>query len=137
LVATHIWKNFGYGTIIYLAALTGIDPGLYEAAIIDGAGRIKQTIHITLPGIMPIIILMATINLGHVLNAGFEQVFNMYSSSVMKTGDIIDTLVYRMGLVQAQYSFASAVGLTKSLVSTLLISISYYLAYRFAGYRIF
>lgn len=137
LVVTDVWKNFGYSTIVYLAALTSIDPGFYEAAIIDGAGRVRQTVHVTLPGMMPIIVLMALMSLGNILNAGFEQVFNMYSSSVMETGDIIDTLVYRMGLVQSQYSFATAIGLTKSVVTSVLISLSYYLAYRCAGYRIF
>lgn len=137
LVITNIWKEFGFGTIIYLAAITSIDPTLYEAAIVDGANRWKQTIHVTLPGMAPIIVLMATLSMGNVLNAGFEQVFNLYSPIVYKTGDIIDTYVYRIGLIDAQYGVATAVGLFKSVVSFIFIVISYRLAYKFANYRVF
>lgn len=137
LVATHEWKEFGFSTIVYLAAITGINPNLYEAAFVDGASRWKQTWHVTLPGMAPIIILMLTLSIGNVLNAGFDQVFNLYSPIVYETGDIIDTYVYRIGMIDAQYGLATAVGLFKSVVSLLLISSSYYLAYRFANYRIF
>ncbi|MFB9279066.1 ABC transporter permease [Cohnella cellulosilytica] len=137
LVVSDIWKEFGFSTIVFLAAITSINPTLYEAAVMDGAGRIKQTIHVTLPGMMPIIVLMLTLSLGNVLNAGFDQVFNLYSPQVYSTGDIIDTLVYRIGLVDAQYSLATAVGLFKSVISLILITISYTLAYRLANYRIF
>jgi putative aldouronate transport system permease protein len=137
LVGTNEWKEFGYSTIVYLAALTSINPALYEAAVVDGAGRWKQTLHITLPGMLPIIILLTTLSLGQVLNAGFDQVFNLYSPQVYESADIIDTLVFRIGLVEAQYSVATAIGLFKSVVSLLLISISYMLAYRYSGYRIF
>ncbi|MUG45330.1 ABC transporter permease subunit [Paenibacillus woosongensis] len=137
LVLTDTWKTFGYGTIVYLAALTGIDQSLYEAATMDGANRWKQTIHITLPGMLPIITLMTVLSLGNVLNAGFEQVFNLYSPMVYSTGDIIDTLVYRIGLVDAQYGVATAVGLFKSLISFVLIVLSNKLANKYAGYRVF
>ncbi|GMX67432.1 ABC transporter permease subunit [Paenibacillus elgii] len=137
LVLTDTWKEFGFGTIVYLAALTSINPSLYEAAIIDGANRWKQTLHITLPGMVPIIILMATLSLGNVLNAGFDQVFNLYSPQVYESGDILDTLIYRIGVSDAQYGPATAIGLLKSSVSFILISVSYWLAYRFANYRIF
>jgi len=137
LVASDVWKEFGYGTIVYLAALSAINPALYEAAIVDGAGRWKQTLYITLPGIVPVIVLLTTLSLGNILNAGFDQIFNLYSPAVYQSGDIIDTLVYRMGLGQAQYGFATAIGLFKSLISFALIVVSYSLAYRFAGYRIF
>lgn len=137
LVITDVWKDFGFATVIYLAALTNIDPTLYEAAVIDGANRWRQTWHVTLPGIRPIVVLLMVLNLGNVLNAGFDQVFNLYSPIVYETGDIIDTLVYRTGLVQAQYSLATAVGLFKSVVSLILIVLSYRLAYRYANYRIF
>ncbi len=137
LIGTELWKEFGYGAIIYLAALTAIDPNLYEAASIDGAGRWKQLLHVTFPSLVPTIVLMTTLSLGHVLNAGFDQVFNMYNPLVYRTGDIIDTYVYRMGLVEMQFSLGTAVGLLKSLVSIVLIVLSYYLANRFAGYRIF
>lgn len=137
LVLSDTWKDFGFSTIVYLAALTSINPSLYEAAAIDGAGRWKQTLHITLPGMAPVIILLTTLSLGQVLNAGFDQVFNLYSPQVYETGDIIDTFVYRIGLLDAQYGVATAVGLFKSVVSLTFISLSYYLAYRFANYRIF
>ncbi|PYI55592.1 ABC transporter permease [Paenibacillus flagellatus] len=137
MVVSDVWKEFGFGTIVYLAALTGINPSLYEAAEMDGAGRWKQTLHITIPGMMPIIVLMLTLNIGNVLNAGFDQIFNLYSPQVYESADIIDTFVYRMGVQQSQYGFATAVGLLKSVVSFLFISVSYVLAYRFANYRIF
>jgi len=137
LVLSDVWKEFGFGTIVFLAALTGINPSLYEAAVVDGAGRWRQTWHITLPGMTPIIVLMATLSLGNVLNAGFDQVFNLYSPRVYSTGDIIDTFVYRLGLINFQFGVATAVGLFKSLVSCILIAVSYVLAYRLAHYRIF
>lgn len=137
VVITDVWKDFGFGTIVYLAALTSINPSLYEAAVIDGANRWRQTWHITLPGMRAVIVLMATLALGQILNAGFDQIFNLYSPIVYESGDIIDTLVYRLGLVDYQYSVATAVGLFKSVISLFLISTSYYLAYRFANYRIF
>ncbi len=137
LVFTDVWKEFGFATIIYMAALTSIDPTIYEAAIIDGANRWKQTLHVTLPGITPIIILLGVLSMGNVLNAGFEQVFMLYSPSVYESGDIIDTLLYRVGFVDAQFGVATAVGLFKSVIAALLIGTSYWLAYRLAGYRIF
>ncbi len=137
VVVSDIWKEFGFGTIIYLAAITSINPSLYEAALCDGASRFKQTLHITLPGMAPIIVLMMTLSLGNVLNAGFDQVFNLYSPVVYRTGDILDTLVYRLGLLDAQYGVATAVGLFTSVVSTCFIVVSYLCAYRFANYRIF
>lgn len=137
LAGTDVWKEFGFGTIVYLAALTGINPQLYEAAVIDGASRWQQTRAITLPGLAPIIILLSTLSLGNVLNAGFEQVFNLYSPVVYSTGDILDTYVYRLGLVDFQFGVATAIGLFKSAVSLVLISLSYTLAYRLANYRIF
>ena len=117
MILSDIWKSFGFGTVVYLAALTGIDPTLYEAAAVDGARRWKQTLHITLPGIAPTIILMSVLSLGNVLNAGFDQIYNLYSPLVYETGDIIDTFVYRLGIEQAQYSPATAVGIFKSGVS--------------------
>ncbi|WP_339203080.1 ABC transporter permease subunit [Paenibacillus sp. FSL K6-3182] len=137
LIVSDIWKEFGFSTIVYLAALTTINPSLYEAAMIDGAGRWKQTWNITLPGMMPVIILMATLSLGNVLNAGFDQVFNLYSPLVYESGDILDTLIYRIGLMDMQYGVATALGLFKSIISFALVSISYWLAYKIADYRIF
>ena len=137
LIVSDIWKGFGFGTVVYLAALTSIDPGLYEAAIMDGAKRWKQTLYITIPMILPMITLMSVLSLGNVLNAGFDQVYNLYAPLVYSTGDIIDTYVYRLGIEQAQYEVGTAVGLFKSLVSGVLIVASYFLADRFAGYRVF
>ena len=137
VIGTDVWKEFGYNAVIYVAAMTSIDPSLYEAADIDGAGRWKKIMHITLPGILPTIILMGTLSIGNVLNAGFDQVFNMYSPLVYRTGDIIDTYVYREGLVNIQYSFATAVGLFKSIISFALLTTAYKLADKFCGYRIF
>ena len=137
LIVSNIWKEFGFGTIVYLAAIMGIDTSLYEAAIVDGANRWRQTWHITLPGMRMIIVLMAVLSLGNVLNGGFDQVFNLYSSVVYESGDIIDTFVYRMGLIDAQYGPATAVGLFKSVISCAFISVSYWLAYKLADYRIF
>lgn len=137
LVSSDVWKEFGFNTIVYLAALTSVNPALYEAAQIDGANRLKQTWHITLPGIRPIIILLATLSLGRVFDAGFDQVFNLYNTTVYQSGDIIDTFVYRIGIQQSQYGIATAVGLFKSVVSFILMTLSYILAYRFANYRIF
>jgi len=137
LVVTDIWKDAGFATIIYLAALTNIDPTLYEAAAMDRANRWQQTWHVTLPGMRSIIVLMAVLSLGNVLNAGFDQVFNLYNPLVMRTGDIIDTLVFRMGLIQFQYSLAATVGFFRSVISCVLIVVSYQLAYKYADYRIF
>lgn len=137
LVATDVWKNFGFGTIVYLASITGIDPTLYEAAMADGAGYIRRAWHITIPGMLPIVVLVTVLNLSNLLNAGFDQIFNMYNPVVYKSGDIIDTFVYRIGLVDARYSLATAVGLFKSVISAVLVSSSYYVSYRFANYRIF
>lgn len=137
LVLTESWKEFGFGTIVYLAALTGIDPNLYEAAMIDGANRWKQTLYVTIPSILPIVMLMTILSMGNILNAGFDQVFNLYSPQVYRTGDILDTLVYRMGLVDAQYGVATAVGLFKSVISFIMLSGSYALAYKYTDYRVF
>lgn len=137
LVGTDVWKNFGYGTVVYLAAITGVDESLYEAARIDGAGRFRQILHVTLPGIAPIVMLMMILNLGNVLNAGFEQVFNLYNPLVYESADIIDTFVYRISLIQANYSLGTAVGLLKSLVSFILIVSSYALANKYSDYTVF
>ncbi len=137
VIGTDIWKGFGYNAVIYLAALTGIDPSLHESAAIDGSGRFKRLLHITLPGISSTIILLAILSLGNVLNAGFDQIFNLYNPLVYSTGDIIDTWVYRAGLVDLQFSLATGVGLLKSVVSFVLIAASYIMADRFTGYKIF
>jgi putative aldouronate transport system permease protein len=137
VVLTDIWKEFGYSSIVYLAAITGIDPNLYEAAEIDGAGRWRQTLHVTLPGMTPTVILMSALALGGVLDAGFDQIFNLYSPVVYKTGDILDTFIYRMAFQNAQFAISTAAGLFKSAIGCILIITSYRLAFKFSGYRIF
>ncbi len=137
VVFSDVWKDFGFNTIVFLAALTAINPSLYEAAEIDGANRLRKLFHITLPGIALVVVLVATLSIGQILNAGFEQIFNLYNPLVYESGDIIDTYVYRVGLMQAQYGLATAVGTLKSIVGFILIVISYALASKYANYRIF
>jgi len=137
VVGSDIWKEFGFNAVIYLAALTGINPELYEAAAIDGADRFQRILRITLPGISTTIILMTALSLGNVLNANFDQIFNLYNPLVYSSGDIIDTWVYRMGLLQMQYALATAVGLLKSVIGFVMIALSYVLARKFANYNIF
>jgi putative aldouronate transport system permease protein len=137
IIFSETWKEFGFGAVIYLAALTGINPELYEAAAVDGAGRAARLRSITLPGISSIIILLICLNLGNVLNAGFEQILVLSNPVVYSTGDIIDTWVYRRGLVQSEYSLSTALGLVKSVIGFILILLSYYLADKLANYRIF
>ncbi|GMQ59874.1 ABC transporter permease subunit [Vallitalea sediminicola] len=137
LVLTDLWKDIGFNTIILLAALTSINPTLYEAAAIDGAGRLKQTIHITLPGISSIVVLIAILGLGNIMNAGFDQIFVLYGPSVYSSGDIVDTYTYRMGINNGQFSLATAVGLFKSVVSFVMLTISYWIANKYSDYRIF
>jgi putative aldouronate transport system permease protein len=137
LIVTNLWKEVGWATIIYLAALTGIDPQLYEAAAIDGAGTLQQTRHITLPGIRSTIVLIAALSMGSVLNAGFDQVLTLYNPAVYATGDILDTYIYRLGLVGAQFSLAAAAGLVGSVLSFGLIALGYWAADRWADYRLF
>lgn len=121
LVASEIWKEIGWGAIIYLAALTDIDPTLYEAAVVDGATRLQRMLYISIPSVLPIAALLLILRLGGVLSAGFDQVFNMYNATVYETADIIDTFVYRSGLTNLQYSFAAAVGFFKSVVGLVLV----------------
>lgn len=137
LIGGEVWKEFGYSAIVYVAAMTGIDPTLYEAAGIDGANRLKKILYITLPSIVPTIVLMTTLNMGKILSGGFDQVFNLYSPLVYRTGDIIDTYVYRMGLVDLQYSNGTAMGLFKSLISFILLIAAYKIADKTVGYRVF
>ena len=137
VIIVVVWKQAGYYMIMFMGGLKSIPNHLYEAAQIDGANRWKQVWHVTLPGMRMIIVLMMVLSLGNVLNAGFDQIFNLYSKAVYESGDILDTFVYRLGLIDAQYGPATAVGLFKSIISTMFISVSYWLAYRFADYRIF
>ena len=137
LIFTDVWKEFGYGTIVYLAAVAGVNVDLYEAAEVDGAGHWKKMLHVTLPAIAPTIVMMLTLSLGNILNAGFDQVFNLYNSLVYESGDIIDTLVYRMGFNNGNFGLSTAAGLFKSAISSLLVIASYWAAYITTGYRAF
>lgn len=121
IIGTDVWKEFGYSSVVYLAAITAIDPGLHEAASIDGASWWKRIWNVTLPGMMPIILLMAAMSLTSILSAGFDQIYNLYTPIVYDTGDVLDTYVYRIGLIGRQYSFGSAVGLLRSIVGMVLL----------------
>lgn len=121
LVISDIWKEMGWGTIIYLASLSTIDPNLFEAAIIDGASKLKQVFYITLPSIKSVIILLLILKIGGLMNAGFEQIYVMQNDLVRPISDIFDTFVYRRGIQKADYSFSAAVGMFNSVVSLILI----------------
>lgn len=141
IIGTDIWKVFGFSAIVYISAITSVDPNLYEAADIDGASRWQKVWNITLPSIMTTVVLVATLSLGNILSAGFDQIFNMYNASVYESGDILDTYVYRLAFPKdgsaQRFDIATAVGLFKSAISFVLIIISYSLAYKFADYTIF
>jgi len=137
VIVSEVWKEFGYGTIVFIAALANINPSLYEAAEVDGASRWKQTIYLTIPALLPMAVVVGTLSLGNILNAGFDQIFNLYNALVYEKGDIIDTFVYRTAILEGKFGIATAVGLFKSVVSMVLIVISYRLAYKLANYRIF
>ena len=137
LIWSETWQQTGFNTIVYLAAISNVNPNLYEAAAIDGAGRLKQTWHITLPGMSTTIILMAILSMGGILSAGLDQILMLYSPAVYSTADVIDTWVYRAGMRSAQYSLATAVGLLRSIVSCVMISLSYIVANKTMGYKLF
>lgn len=137
IIGTDVWKEFGYNSIVYLAAITSIDPGLHEAASIDGAAWWRRVWNITLPGMMPIILLMAAMSLTSILSAGFDQIYNLYTPMVYESGDVLDTYVYRIGLIGRQYSFATAVGLLKSIIGMILMLSANGLSKKFADRKIF
>lgn len=128
LIITDIYKTMGWGTIIYFAALSGVDPQLYEAAEIDGARKWKQMINITLPAITPTIVIMLILNCNNIVNAGFDQIFMLYSALVYDVADIIDTYVYRIGIQKADYSFSTAAGMFKSVIALVMILIVNFVA---------
>lgn len=137
VVFTDVWKEFGFNAVIFMAALASIDPTYYEAAAIDGCSKWRSIFKITLPCIASTVVVVGVLGLSNVLNAGFDQVYNLYNPMVYATGDILDTWVYRMGLVNLQFSLATTAGLLKSVVSFVLIVTSYVLAYKLADYRVF
>lgn len=121
LIVSDIWKDVGWGSVLYIATIAGISPDLYEAAVVDGANRWQRLMNITLPLLMPTVTIMLIMRVGGVLDAGFDQIFNLYNSAVYKTGDIIDTFVYRYGLGDMQYSFSTAVGLFKNVIGFIMV----------------
>ncbi|WP_033193473.1 ABC transporter permease [Amphibacillus jilinensis] len=137
IIGTDVWKSFGFNSIVYLAAITSIDPGLHEAASIDGANWWRRVWHVTLPGMLPIILLLAILNLPNILNGGFDQIYNLYSPVVYQSGDIIDTYVYRVGLMGRDYSFGTAVGLFKSIIGLVLILSANQTAKKFTERQLF
>jgi putative aldouronate transport system permease protein len=120
-VGSNIWQELGWGSIIYLAALAGIDQDMYEAAKIDGAGRFKQMLHVTIPGIMPTIIILFILKMGSMMNVGFDKIFLLYNPITYETSDVISTYVYRKGILEANYSFSAAVGLFNSIINFMLL----------------
>ena len=137
LVGSGVWQNIGWGTIIYLAAMAGINPQLYEAAHMEGASRFQRAWYITLPGIAPLISLLLVLNIGQLLNVGFEKILLLYSPAVYEVGDVIDTFVYRSGIKDAKFSYSTAVGLFKSVIAMILIALSDFTAKRLGQTGIF
>jgi putative aldouronate transport system permease protein len=133
VVSSDIWKETGWGAIIYLAALLGIDPAQHEAAAIDGASRLQRIWHISLPNIKDVIVLITLLRLGTILDAGFYQIFVLYSLPVYNVGDVIDTWVYRQGILNFEFGLATAVGLFKGVIGLILIVVANRIAKRFAG----
>lgn len=120
-IITDVWKSFGWNSVIYLAALSGIDPQLYEAARIDGAGKWKQLLHVTIPCVVPTMIIMLILNVGNIMSLGFEKILLMYNPATYETADVISTYVYRRGIIGSQYSFGAAVGLFNSVINLVLL----------------
>jgi len=120
-VLSGIWQGIGWGAIVYLGALTGVDQQLYEAAQIDGANKFLQTIHITLPGIMPTIIIMFILRIGQIMNVGYEKIILLYNPTIYETADVISTYSYRKGLLEMNYSYSSAIGLFNSVINFILV----------------
>lgn len=120
-VGSEIWQKIGWGTILYLAAIAGIDPTLYEAAKMDGANRFQQIRHITLVGMLPVMIILFVLTLGHFMETGFQKILLLYNSMNYETSDVINTFVYRRGILDADFSFATAVGLFQSVIGLILV----------------
>lgn len=137
VIGSDIWKETGWSTILYLAALLAISPDLYEAAAVDGASRLQRIWNISLPGILPVIVLVTLLRLGNILEGGFNQLFILYSLPVYSVGDILDTWVYRQGILEFQFSLATAVGLFKGVIGLALIMFAQQVARRLAGKGIY
>ena len=136
LIATDVWKEVGWGSVIYLAAISSIDPTMYDVARIDGAGRVRQATAITLPSLLPVITILFILRLSYILDAGFEQVFNLYNPLVYEVADIIDTYVYRVGILSQEFEFATAAGLFKNVVGVALIVLVNAVIRRFSDHGI-
>ena len=136
LISTGVWQSVGWGSIIFLAAISSVDQELYEAAIVDGAGKIRQAWSITIPSIIPVIIILFILQIGNILDAGFDQIFNLYNPAVYDVADIIDTYVYRIGLVDLNFSLSAAVGLFKNVIGLILVIIVNRIAKIFGEYGI-
>ena len=136
LVCSDLWKSVGWGSIVYLAAVTGVDPALYEAAQIDGAGRFKRIIHITIPALVPIFTVMFIMESGKVLNDSFQQVYNFLTPTTYGVGDVISTFVYRMGIQNMQYSFTTAVDLFTNVISFALVMLTNFIARKTSDYAL-
>ena len=136
-VISDIWQNMGFNSIIYISALSGINPELYEAAVIDGAGRWKKLLHVTLPGIAPTIIILLILALGNIMSIGLEKVLLLYSPAVYEVADVIPSYVYRQGIVQAQFSYSAAVGLFNSVINFAVLITANKLSGRFTNTRLF
>lgn len=120
-IASGIWQTAGWGSIIYLAAISGIDSQLYEASVVDGANKLKQLWHITIPGIMPTIIIMLILNIGQIMTVGYEKILLLYTPATYETSDVINTYVYRRGIVSGEFSFGTAVGLFQSVINFVIV----------------
>jgi putative aldouronate transport system permease protein len=136
LIITSTWKGIGWGSIIYLASISSIDTQLYDAADTDGAGRLRKAIHVTIPGILPMIVIMLILNVGNILDAGFDQIFNLYSPLVYETADIIDTYNYRVGIIESKYDYSAAVGLFKNIVGIVFVLGTNIIARKFSDYAL-
>lgn len=137
IVISGIWKEMGWSAIIFLAALAGVNPSLYEAAKIDGAGRWRQFLNITLPGLIPAIMILLLLKIGHILDSGFEQIYVFLNPLNYSVADVLDTYTYRAGIVEGEYSLTTAVGLLKSVVGFMLLAISNFVSKRTTGEGIF
>ncbi|WP_243135156.1 MULTISPECIES: ABC transporter permease subunit [Blautia] len=133
LVLSDVWKSFGWGSVLYFAAIAGIDQEMFEASKMDGANKIQNIFYIILPAIFPVICINLILSLSGILNGGFDQVFNLYSESVYEVADIIDTYVYRLGLKNMQYSLSTAIGLFKSAIGLIMIVVVNFIVKKVGG----
>jgi putative aldouronate transport system permease protein len=136
-ITSGIWQSFGFSSIIYIGAISSIDPQLYEAARVDGASRIRQIVHVTLPGILPVAVTLLILSIGNILNVGFEKIILLYNPATYEVADVISTYVYRKGLVDSQFSFGAAVGLFNSALNLFFLGMANALSKRALGIQLF